>query len=144
MQVLSGLRWQLLARPLGFRGSIWRFTAFYFIGMYFNLLLPTSVGGDVIRTPIPERPGTSETGRVSDRVGRPRHGPFDIVAGCLRRRIGKPNSAQVLDCAQRRRNDGGGSRGHITACVPPHAGQDVSNGSGDCAITLSSICACHV
>jgi uncharacterized membrane protein YbhN (UPF0104 family) len=48
-QLLSGLRWQLLARPLGFQESLRRFTAFYFIGMYFNLLLPTSVGGDVIR-----------------------------------------------------------------------------------------------
>src|SRR5262249_38765977 len=49
MQVLSGFRWQMLARPLGFRGTLWRFTGFYFIGMYFNLLLPTSVGGDVVR-----------------------------------------------------------------------------------------------
>lgn len=50
MQVLSGLRWQLLAKPLGFRGSVWRYTAYYFIGMFFNLLLPTSVGGDVARS----------------------------------------------------------------------------------------------
>jgi uncharacterized protein (TIRG00374 family) len=49
MQLVSGLRWQLLARPLGFRGSCWQFTAFYFIGMFFNLVLPTSVGGDVVR-----------------------------------------------------------------------------------------------
>jgi uncharacterized membrane protein YbhN (UPF0104 family) len=49
MQVVSGVRWRLLARPLGFRGSSWQFTAFYFIGMFFNLVLPTSVGGDVVR-----------------------------------------------------------------------------------------------
>jgi hypothetical protein len=49
MHVLSGLRWQLLAKPLGFTGSVWRFTGIYFIGMYFNLLLPTSVGGDMVR-----------------------------------------------------------------------------------------------
>jgi uncharacterized membrane protein YbhN (UPF0104 family) len=48
-QVVSGWRWQLLARPLGFHDSLCQFTAFYFIGMYFNLLLPTSVGGDVVR-----------------------------------------------------------------------------------------------
>jgi uncharacterized protein (TIRG00374 family) len=48
-QVLSALRWQLLARPLGFPGTLGRFTAVYFIGMYFNLFLPTSVGGDVLR-----------------------------------------------------------------------------------------------
>jgi uncharacterized membrane protein YbhN (UPF0104 family) len=48
-QLISGYRWQLLARPLGFHEPLRRFTAFYFVGMYFNLLLPTSVGGDVIR-----------------------------------------------------------------------------------------------
>ncbi|MFN4258888.1 MAG: lysylphosphatidylglycerol synthase transmembrane domain-containing protein [Gemmataceae bacterium] len=48
-QVVSGLRWQLLAQPLGFRQSLARFTGIYFIGMYFNLLLPTAVGGDVVR-----------------------------------------------------------------------------------------------
>jgi uncharacterized membrane protein YbhN (UPF0104 family) len=48
-QVLSGLRWQWLARPLGFRQPLRQFLAFYFIGMFFNLILPTSVGGDVVR-----------------------------------------------------------------------------------------------
>src|SRR5207245_470762 len=48
-QVTSALRWQLLARPLGFPGTLGRFTAIYFIGTYFNLFLPTSVGGDVLR-----------------------------------------------------------------------------------------------
>jgi glycosyltransferase 2 family protein len=49
IQVISGFRWQLLAKPLGFEASIWQFTRFYFIGMFFNLFLPTSVGGDVVR-----------------------------------------------------------------------------------------------
>ncbi len=48
-QVVSALRWQLLAAPLGFWQPLRQFTAFYFIGMYFNLVLPTSVGGDVVR-----------------------------------------------------------------------------------------------
>jgi uncharacterized membrane protein YbhN (UPF0104 family) len=48
-QVVSGLRWQLLARPLGFRRRFSELVAFYFIGMFFNLALPTSVGGDVVR-----------------------------------------------------------------------------------------------
>jgi glycosyltransferase 2 family protein len=48
-QIVSALRWQMLARPLGFERSLWQYTGFYFIGMYFNLLLPTSVGGDVVR-----------------------------------------------------------------------------------------------
>jgi uncharacterized membrane protein YbhN (UPF0104 family) len=49
IQVVSAYRWQLLARPLGFGHSLKQFTGFYFIGMYFNLFLPTSVGGDVVR-----------------------------------------------------------------------------------------------
>jgi uncharacterized membrane protein YbhN (UPF0104 family) len=48
-QVVSGVRWQLLARPLGLGRPLRQFVAFYFIGMYFNLFLPTSVGGDVVR-----------------------------------------------------------------------------------------------
>jgi uncharacterized membrane protein YbhN (UPF0104 family) len=48
-QVVSALRWQLLAGPLGFHHSSRRFVSYYFIGMYFNLFLPTSVGGDVVR-----------------------------------------------------------------------------------------------
>ncbi len=48
-QMLSSFRWQLLSRVLGFRGSFGRFVGMYHIGMFFNLLLPTSVGGDVVR-----------------------------------------------------------------------------------------------
>ena len=48
-QLVSALRWGLLARPLGFRRPAWHFVGFYFIGMFFNLFLPTSVGGDVVR-----------------------------------------------------------------------------------------------
>jgi uncharacterized membrane protein YbhN (UPF0104 family) len=48
-QVASSLRWQLLSRPLGFERPFWQYFSFYFIGMFFNLVLPTSVGGDVVR-----------------------------------------------------------------------------------------------
>jgi len=48
-QFASAWRWQALARPFGFERSIGQLTSYYFIGMYFNLLLPTSVGGDVVR-----------------------------------------------------------------------------------------------
>jgi uncharacterized membrane protein YbhN (UPF0104 family) len=48
-QMVSGVRWQMLAGPLGFTAP-WRcYLGLYFLGMFFNLLLPTSVGGDVIR-----------------------------------------------------------------------------------------------
>jgi uncharacterized protein (TIRG00374 family) len=47
--VVSAVRWQWLARPVGFNRPLRRYVAAYFIGMFFNLLLPTSVGGDAIR-----------------------------------------------------------------------------------------------
>lgn len=48
-QFVSSLRWRLLAGPLGFRQPLGRFVTFYYVGMFFNLVLPTSVGGDVVR-----------------------------------------------------------------------------------------------
>jgi uncharacterized protein (TIRG00374 family) len=48
-QAVSALRWQLLSRPLGFREPFSRYLSYYYIGMFFNLFLPTSVGGDVVR-----------------------------------------------------------------------------------------------
>lgn len=48
-QLVSAVRWRMMAVPLGFDQPTRRFAAFYFIGMYFNLLLPTTVGGDVVR-----------------------------------------------------------------------------------------------
>jgi glycosyltransferase 2 family protein len=48
-QVVSAFRWQILARPLGLLRSVGQLTAYYFIGMFWNLVLPTSVGGDVFR-----------------------------------------------------------------------------------------------
>jgi uncharacterized protein (TIRG00374 family) len=48
-QLASSVRWRWLARPLGFDQGPWRFLGYYFVGMFFNLVLPTSVGGDVVR-----------------------------------------------------------------------------------------------
>lgn len=48
-QTISSCRWQIITRALGFNQSIGQLTRFYFIGTYFSLLLPTSVGGDVVR-----------------------------------------------------------------------------------------------
>jgi uncharacterized protein (TIRG00374 family) len=48
-QVVSSARWALLARPLGFEQTLGRFVGTYYVGMFFNLVLPTSVGGDVVR-----------------------------------------------------------------------------------------------
>ena len=48
-QVVSAVRWQALARLVGFDGGWGRYLAYCYIGMLFNLVLPTSVGGDVVR-----------------------------------------------------------------------------------------------
>lgn len=48
-QVLCSVRWALLARPLGFENPLKDFVIFYFIGMFFNLFAPSTIGGDVGR-----------------------------------------------------------------------------------------------
>ena len=48
-QIVSSYRWQLLARSVGLNGPLRRFVALYYVGMFFNLFLPTSMGGDVVR-----------------------------------------------------------------------------------------------
>ncbi len=48
-QVLSAYKWSLIARPLGFNRKFINMVAYYFIGMFFNLFLLGSIGGDVVR-----------------------------------------------------------------------------------------------
>lgn len=48
-QMISAYRWKLLAGIAGFRVSLREHVSFYFIGMFFSLFLPTSVGGDGIK-----------------------------------------------------------------------------------------------
>jgi hypothetical protein len=45
----SARRWQIYGKELGFDRSWPQYCTYYFVGMYFNLVLPTSVGGDVLR-----------------------------------------------------------------------------------------------
>lgn len=48
-QLFSAWRWKYFADALHFQWSLRQLTGFYFIGMYFNQVLPTAVGGDVVR-----------------------------------------------------------------------------------------------
>lgn len=48
-QSLSTWRWQILLAAEGIRVRFWRLLALYVEGMFFNLFLPTAVGGDVVR-----------------------------------------------------------------------------------------------
>jgi glycosyltransferase 2 family protein len=45
----SAWRWQVCARELGFRRGLASLCVYNLVGMYFNLVLPTAVGGDVVR-----------------------------------------------------------------------------------------------
>jgi hypothetical protein len=48
-QGVSALRWAALARPLGIKTPFKDLIQYYFIGMFFNLFAPSTVGGDVSR-----------------------------------------------------------------------------------------------
>jgi glycosyltransferase 2 family protein len=56
-QIASALRWKCFADHLGIHRSLPQLTGLYFVGMYFNLMLPTSVGGDVVRAWYLRAPG---------------------------------------------------------------------------------------
>jgi uncharacterized membrane protein YbhN (UPF0104 family) len=49
-QVLSAVKWRVLAVAVGFGGTPARFVAYYFIGVFFNAFGFGTVGGDVVRT----------------------------------------------------------------------------------------------
>jgi glycosyltransferase 2 family protein len=48
-QVVAGVRWAALARPLGFDFPNRFFVRRFFEGMFFSLCLPSSIGGDVVK-----------------------------------------------------------------------------------------------
>lgn len=48
-QVLSAYKWKILAEAIGFKNKTMEYFDYYFIGMFFNLFLPTTVGGDVAK-----------------------------------------------------------------------------------------------
>jgi uncharacterized membrane protein YbhN (UPF0104 family) len=48
-QVVSAIRWGLLAKPVGFSDSYGRLISYYFSGMYLNLFSPSTVAGDIGR-----------------------------------------------------------------------------------------------
>ena len=48
-KLITAVRWALLARPLGFSNPLRDFVTFYYIGMFFNLFSPSTLGGDAGR-----------------------------------------------------------------------------------------------
>ncbi len=49
LTVISSWKWQILLRSKGIEVSLGRLVLFYFIGRFFNMFLPSSMGGDVVR-----------------------------------------------------------------------------------------------
>ena len=45
----SSIKWYMLLKSRGIRIELWRVYAFYNMGRFFNLILPTSLGGDIVR-----------------------------------------------------------------------------------------------
>src|SRR5260370_25069286 len=56
-QLLSSLRWGLILRALGAPVRPRRLFALYLVGMFFNQLLPGSIGGGVVEVVAPARGG---------------------------------------------------------------------------------------
>ena len=48
-QALSAYKWSWIGRALGFEHSLVDYGRFYFIGMFFNLFGPSTLGGDLVR-----------------------------------------------------------------------------------------------
>ena len=59
-QLISSVRWTLLARALGFQNPWKDFAVYYFIGMFFSLFTPSTVGGDLGRIFYLARDGSKE------------------------------------------------------------------------------------
>lgn len=55
--VVRGFRWQALIAALGHRLPVTRTTELFLVGTFFNQLLPTGIGGDVVRTLVLARDG---------------------------------------------------------------------------------------
>lgn len=49
LQFVNIFRWQVMVRTLGYGQGFRQLTAYYYTGYFFNLFLPTSIGGDLGR-----------------------------------------------------------------------------------------------
>ncbi len=47
--IISARRWQILASALGFKKPFWELVKYCYVGLFFNLFLPSTVGGDFSR-----------------------------------------------------------------------------------------------
>jgi len=50
INMISSLKWYMLTQSQNLGASYWRIFAYYLIGQFYNMFLPTSVGGDFVRS----------------------------------------------------------------------------------------------
>jgi uncharacterized membrane protein YbhN (UPF0104 family) len=70
-QVMSGYKWSLIGRSVGLVKPVAEYIRFYFIGMFFNLFGPSTLGGDVVRALYlgeGRRPGLALNSVIFDRA----------------------------------------------------------------------------
>lgn len=48
--MVSAFKWYLLTRSQSLGAGYWRIFAYYLVGQFYNMFLPTSVGGDLVRS----------------------------------------------------------------------------------------------
>lgn len=46
-QAISAYKWNIISEAIGFKNKYIDYVQYYFIGMFFNLFLPSTIGGDV-------------------------------------------------------------------------------------------------
>ena len=49
VNLVSSFKWYCLVRSQGIDAGFWRIFVYYVIGQFYNMFLPTSVGGDIVR-----------------------------------------------------------------------------------------------
>ena len=59
--IVRGRRWQALVSGLGHPFSVWRATELFLVGTFFNQILPTGIGGDLVRGLAAARDGLGKT-----------------------------------------------------------------------------------
>lgn len=59
--ILGGIRWQLILKRLGWPMSLQPLTRLFWVGMAFNQILPSAIGGDAVRVVLACREGLSGT-----------------------------------------------------------------------------------
>lgn len=48
--LISSAKWRMLLAATGHRVPLWRLTALYLVGQFYNAIFPSTIGGDVVRS----------------------------------------------------------------------------------------------